>query len=608
MMKRKIILATLICVASLSFAVPAKKEWRTFKQPDGTTIELMLVGDENLHYFLTRDNVPVVSDANNQYCYAKAAGFTILSTGVMAHEEQLRNTTEKTFVSSVADVESVRPYRTMKGVRGTKTMRRANRANGIQEIGEPDHPQYLGKKKGLVILANFSDRKFYDYSEEDNGYLTWLRYDAMTNEVGYTNEAGAIGSVHDYYHDQSYGKFDLTFDVMGPVNLDKSYAYYGKNFNGDDMNAPEMIVECCKVIDDQVDFTEYDWDGDGVVEEVFVLYAGYGEATNGGAQTIWPHMWELSAACVFNENVPKDFMLDDVIIDVYACSNELYGFSGTTEMGLGVICHEFSHCLGLPDLYDTSYHGNFGMGSWDILDDGSYNGPSGLGWVPAGYSSYERNYAGWLKFTELKNNRRIINQKPLTSRGNGYVIYNDSCKSEYYLLENRAQESWDSFIPGEGLLIIHVDYDQDIWYNNIVNTTGANNDHQRLTLFHASNSNRGGHEAYPFNGNDSLTDDSTPAAKLYNPNIDGSYLMHKPITQITRNEETGFVSFLFKNENHATVDIEDAIIGGDEVVDVYSLDGVRVMTNTSAANVFGLRSGTYVIKNRQGHSKKIVIK
>ena len=608
MMKRKIILAIMVCVASLSFAVPAKKEWRTFKQADGTSIELMLVGDENLHYYLTRDNVPVVSDANDKFCYAKAAGFTIMSTGVMAHEEQLRDATEKTFISTVADMESVRPYKTIKGVRGVKAAKRANGVNGIQKLGEDDHPQYLGKKKGLIILANFSDKKFYDYTEDDKGFLTWVRYDAMANEEGYTNDVGAIGSVRDYYHDQSYGKFDLTFDVVGPVNLDKSYSYYGKNFSGDDLNAPEMIVECCKAVDDEVDFTEYDWDDDGVVEEVFVLYAGYGEATNGGAETIWPHMWGLSSASAFNDNVPAEFALDGVLIDVYACSNELYGSYGRTEMGIGVICHEFSHCLGLPDLYDTSYHGNFGMGSWDILDGGSYNGPNGLGWVPAGYSSYERNYAGWLKYTELKNNRRIINQKPLTSRGNGYVIYNDSCQTEYYLLENRAQDSWDAFLPGEGLLIIHVDYDPDIWYNNTVNTTGAYNDHQRLTLFHASNSNRGGNEAYPYNGNDSLTDNSTPAAKLYNPNIDGSYLMHKPITQITRNEETGFISFLFKNENNGTVGIEDAIISGDEVVDVYRLDGVRVMSNTSAANVFGLRPGTYVMKNSQGHSKKIVIK
>lgn len=597
-MKRFFFLAALLCMACVTFAVPAKREWRTFSQPDGSTIELMLVGDENLHYYLTRDNVPVVSDDKDHFFYAKAAGFTIISTGVMAHEAPLRSTAEKAHIANVADIENVRPYKSIKGVR---------KVNGMRKLGEADHPQYLGTKKGLIILANFSDRQFYDYSASDNGNATWERYNALANEEGYTNEYGAIGSVHDYYHDQSYGKFNLTFDVVGPINLDKSYSYYGRNFGEDDLNAPEMVVECCQAVDDEVDFTEYDWDDDGVVEEVFVLYAGYGEATSGGANTIWPHMWSLSDASNYNDNLPKSFLLDGVFIDVYACSNELYAYSGTTEMGLGVICHEFSHCLGLPDLYDTSYNGNFGMGAWDILDHGSYNGPSGLGWVPAGYSSYERNYAGWLKFNELKTNRRILNVKPLTSRGNGYVIYNDNNPNEFYILENRKQDSWDTYIPGEGLLIVHVDYDPDLWYSNMVNTTGVYNDHQRLTLIHASNSTRGGHDAYPYNGNDSLTDNSTPAAKLYNPNTDGSLLMHKPITEITRNEENGNVSFLFRNENNGADGISKLSNDGN-VVDVFTLDGVKVLSNAQEERVYELQPGTYVVRNTEGVSKKVTVK
>ena len=589
-------IAVLLCVASMVIAVPAKKEWRRFTQPDGSTIELMLVGDENLHYYITRDNVPVVREGEDLFCYAKKAGFGIMSTGIMAHETALRSITESSHVSDLEEIESVRPYNKKKGVKG------------MRKLGEPDHPQYLGKKKGLIILANFSDTKFHDYFDENFGGATWRRYDALANEEGYTNDYGAIGSVHDYYLDQSYRKFNLTFDVVGPVNLDKPYSYYGKNTGQDDLNAPEMIVECCQAVDDEVDFTEYDWDDDGVVEEVFVLYAGYGEATGGPSNTIWPHMWSLSEGAMYNDLVPKDFQLDGVFIDVYACSNELYGFNGEIEMGLGVICHEFSHCLGLPDLYDTSYSHNFGMGDWDILDGGSYNGPMGIGWVPAAYSSYERNYAGWLKYTELKTNRLVMNQKPITSRGNAYVIYNDSCSNEYYLLENRAQESWDSYLPGEGLLIMHVDYDPDIWEQNIVNTTGKDNDHQRLTVFHASNSNRGGNEAYPYNGNDSLTDNSVPAAKLYNPNTDGSFLMHKPITQITRNEETGYISFMFRNENNGVVGIQEDSIVDDDIVDVYAQDGVKVLSKARAGQIGDLRPGTYILKKTDGSSKKIVVK
>ncbi len=604
-MKRFFLFVTLMCVASITFAVPAKKEWRKFIQPDGSSIELMLVGDENLHYYITRDEVPVVNESDDRFCYAKASGFTIVSSGVLAHEAPLRTVAEKTHITDVTDIESIRPFKKIKGVRRAN---KANRANRVNRADDDNTVEYLGKKKGLIILANFSDKKFYDYRASNGGADTWARYDAIANEEGYTNDVGAIGSVHDYYKDQSYGKFNLTFDVVGPVNLDKSYSFYGKNTNGDDLNAPQMIVECCEAVDDEVDFTEYDWNGDGEVEEVFVLYAGYGEATSGGSNTVWPHMWSLSDASNYCDSIPQNFNLDGVYIDVYACSNELYNSYGTTEMGLGVICHEFSHCLGLPDFYDTSYYGNFGMGEWDILDGGSYNGPNGLGWVPAGYTCYERNFAGWMKHTELKGNRRIINQKPLTSRGNSYVIYNDSCRDEYYLLENRAQDRWDAYIPGEGLLIIHVDYDPDVWYYNIVNTTGKNNDHQRLTVFHASNSTRGGNEAYPYNGNDSLTDNSVPAATLYNPNTDGSYLMHKPITEITRDAETGYISFLFMNENNGTVGIQDARISDNDIVDVYTLDGVKVMSDIMAGNVCGLRPGTYILRNHEGVSRKMVLK
>lgn len=590
---RYFLLSTMLLISMMVHAVPAKKVWRTFQQVDGTQIELMQVGDENLHYYITRDNIPVMQD-NNRFCYARPTGFSIKSTGVLAHEMQLRTPEEKINMSTIQDIEEARPFMKKKGVK-------KNVANSLQAI--------TGKKKGLVILANFSDAKFYDYSEENGGWATWDRYDAILNEEGYTNsEYGAIGSVHDYYLDQSYRKLDLSFDVVGPINLENPYSYYGSNRPSDDYKAPWMIKECCEAVDSLVDFSEYDWDGDGVVEEVFVLYAGYGEASGGPSNTIWPHMWHYTSAAAYDSSLPPVLMFDNTFIEVYACSNELYGNHGKVEMGMGVFCHEFTHCLGLPDFYDTSYIGNYGMGGWDILDDGSYNGPRGIGWVPAGYTSYERQFAGWLNHTELKVNRRIINQKPINDHGVSYIIYNDNHKDEYYLLENRNQTKWDSYIPGSGLLIIHVDYDEDIWYSNNVNTIGTANDHQRMTVFHASNSLFGGHEAYPYNGNDSLTDTSVPNAKLYNENTDGSKLMHKSITNITRNEENGYISFLFTINS-----VTDGIMGvendeQDAPFDVYSIDGKMVAGNMTKENLNNLPHGMYVVRKDDGSSYKVQVK
>ena len=592
---RKILFFVFLMSAAVAFAVPAKRMWRTVTQQDGTTVELMLVGDENFHYFITRDNVPVVIEEDN-YCYARNAGMALVSTCVLAHEPKDRTLKDMANIYSVDDVERVRMFSGNKG---------RSRARALTQ---PKRTHYLGKRKGLIILANFSDKKFWDYTEEDNGKATWERYNNLANQEGYTNEEyDAIGSVHDYYLDQSYGKFNLTFDVVGPVELKYSYSYYGSNRAGDDAKSPEMILESCQLVDSLVNFKDYDWDEDGVVEEVFVLYAGYGEATGGAANTVWPHMWTWQEAYEADKSLPEKLVFDDAVVNVYACSNELYMNSGNVEMGIGTLCHEFSHCLGLPDLYDTSYKGNFGMGSWDILDNGSYNGPRGLGWVPAGYSAYERDFAGWMSFIELTEDRKVVNQKPLSEKGIAYVIYNDAFPDEYFILENRDQKSWDSYLPGKGLLVVHVDYDADLWEDNLVNTTGYFNSHQRLTVFHASNSKYGGNEAYPYNGNDSLTDNSIPAATLYNPNIDGEKYMHKPITEITRDEETGYISFRFTNNNK-----EDGIqiIPEDKdkkVVAIYSIDGVKI--NDIGTNRIGnLPDGVYLIKYSDNNTRKITIK
>ncbi len=598
---RKIVFVLLMLCATTTWAVPAKREWRMMKQTDGTSIELMLVGDEHFHYYLTRDSVPVV-ERDGGFYYAKALGFALKSSGVLAHEASQRTTLERSHLSTISEVNSVRHI---------------SKRFSPKRIGEPDRPPFFGSRKGLIILANFKNKQFEGYVEGDSCDSLRLVYDSLANMPGYTNQFGAIGSVHDYYYDQSLGMFDLTFDIYGPVNLDKTVSYYGRNVGDADVYAPEMIIECCQAIDSLVDFTVYDWDGDGVVEEVFVLYAGRGEASGGGANTIWPHMWTMDEARLYNKNIPDTILFDGVEINVYACSNEIY--QNGIPMGLGTICHEFSHCLGLPDLYDTGYSGNFGMGSWSLLDQGSYNGPMGIGWVPAGYTSYERHFAGWLDYTVLSNDTVVTDMRPLNdSIPEAYIIYNDSIPTEYYLLENRQKTGWDEYLPGQGLLIMHVDYNEKIWNLNEVNTTGlgATNKHERLTIFHASNSKYGGHDAFPYQKNDSLTDNSRPKATLYNPNVDGTYYMHKPITHITRDDSTSTVSFSFRNmavrPDSLPADTTDHVMARpvstlSNQVSVYTSDGQLVKSSVDRNRLEGLRPGLYVLRREDGKTEKVMI-
>lgn len=578
----------LLVITSLAKAVPAKRVWQNVTQSDGTTIQLMLVGDEHFHYYRTMDGVAVLEN-NGSYYYADAIGFGMKPSALLAHESDNRTNFERSYIESIKDVETVRPFIAMAP---------------FKKLGS-NHQGYYGNKKSIIILANFSDKKF-----AANDTLKYY-YD-MANLKGY-NVNGAPGSVSDFFYDQSNGQFDLTFDVVGPITLSKSCKYYGGQ--GGTEHSTEMIQEACSLADSLTDFRKYDWNGDGIVEEVFVLYAGYGQATGGPKGTVWPHMYNLSA-----ENI--DLELDSVKIDTYACSNELYSNSGTTNMGLGVFCHEFSHCLGLPDMYDTSYSGNYGMGEWDILDQGSYNGPNNLGWCPAGYTGYEKNYSGWLDYTELQPNDTITGMKCTADHGPSYVIYNDSNKNEYYLVENRQKKGWDSYIPGSGLMVIHVDYDSLLFSYNIVNTTGTNiyagisNNHQRITMFRPYT---GGYysqsvDVYPYGKKDSLTDRSKPKALLYNLNTDSSYLMHKPIYNMSIASDST-ASFVFMptvpvdtTKKDTSTAIREINFNSSSRVKVYGDNGVLIKECYYNELKDGLKPGVYIIRKEDGETVKIILK
>lgn len=409
---------------------------------------------------------------------------------------------------------------------------------------------FSGKKKGLIILVDFSNKKFI--AGHDNAF-----YQRVANEPGFTTDDGFRGSVSDYFKDQSNGIFELDFDVVGPISLPNPYSYYGQNFWGNDSRPGEMVAEACLAADSEVNFADYDWDGDGEVDQVFVLYAGLGEAAGGDDDTVWPHMWNLSSS-----DYRKSLTLDNVKVDTYACSSEMtkdYDTFGYPDIvsGIGTFCHEFSHCLGYPDMYDMNYK-NFGMATWDLMDYGNYNGK---GFIPSGYTAYEKWVAGWLTPVELTEETEVNNLKPTSEGGDAYIIYNDNHKDEFYLLENRQRTGWDAAQYGDGLIIMHVDYNEGVWNNNTVNNSASR---QRCTIFHADNSDGAydynsniiedelAGDPYPYEDNNILSNSSTPKASLYNTNTDGSKLMNKTVYDITRNGD-GTVSFKFKAEDDTPV-------------------------------------------------------
>lgn len=473
MKQRIFILNALLCLVLSVWAVPAKRGvWCTLSLVDGTEVKAQLVGDEFLHYYVSEDGTKYVQDE---------------ATGLY------RKMTDEVTAQRRAAVRRAQAQGRQK-----RMLRKAQASNVFQ-----------GTKKGLIILVQFTDSKF------KSGHDLAL-YKRIANDENYSGN-NFRGSIKDYFKAQSHGLFELDFDVAGICQLQHTYAYYGKNSNDNDVRAGEMVAEACLWAHEHgINFSKYDWNGDGEVDQVFVLYAGHGEASYKDPNTIWPHMYKLSAS-----DYGKTLSLDGVTVDTYACSSELNG-DGNLD-GIGTFCHEFSHCMGFPDLYDTSYAGWFGMGDFDLMCSGSYNGD---GICPAGYSAYEKAECGWLTLkdmTDIEQETSIVGVQPMSADGDAYIIKNKGHEDEYYILENRQKTGWDSYLPASGLMITHVDYDADIWDWNMPNTSGkyedANgntktNDHQRLTIFRAGNSSSDygdSSDLYPYRSNNTLTKTSSPA-------------------------------------------------------------------------------------------------
>ena len=463
-MRRIAIVILSIFANYIVLAVPARPVPFVVMQPDGTEMVLMLVGDEDFHYYITEDNVPVLEVYNGDgvsYYYAIVKNNVIIPGNVLAHSKEMRTLEENLFVQS--QIESVFQCVELKKNAAKRSRMQMSPENRTGALGGVP---FVGKKKGLVILVNFADVAMCDANSREE-------ISRQFNEVGYV-ENGHIGSVHDYFYDQSFGQFDLTFDVVGPVSVSNAMLYYGKNdlvHGRNDINIGEMVTEACRLANREVDYSDYDWDGDGVVEQVFFVYAGYAESAGAASYTIWPHKFSLTG-CESWGDANGPLYLDGVKIDEYACSSELSGRSGRMLNGIGVACHEFSHCLGLPDLYDVDYSGAFGMGCWDIMASGSYSGPTANGEVPYGYSAYERACLGWMNLLEIDGNAYCL-LPPLNDIPVAYMICNPGCSDEFFVLENHQSYGWYGYLGGcnapHGMMITHVDYESSAWDRNIVN-------------------------------------------------------------------------------------------------------------------------------------------
>ena len=509
---KRLFLAMMLCVCTFaSWAVPAKRITMTVEQPDGTRLTLTQRGDEFFHYLMTEDGIVVKSNGKGYY-YADIVEGDIRPSSHLAHSLPLRTEQESRIVKGLPSIQQFCDV----ALQREETAQRVRAARTVQKVAEVPS---IGEVKVPILLVQYSDVKF----STDDPQAT---FEGHVNGDDYKAEGG-YGSIKEYFEDQSEGKFTPKFDIIGPITLPNAMKHYGGNDDyGNDKNARQMVLDACQKAD--ADFSQYDNNGDGYVDIVYIIYAGYGENANADQleNSVWPHQWYLS----------EPLELDGVQISKYACNNELDGWQGNTIDGIGTFCHEFSHCLGLPDFYPTGEDQSpFGMESWSLMHYGNYSNNSH---TPCGYTGYELDFLGWRDLIVI-DEPMDVTLTPLNEGGSAYKIVNDENPNEYYVVENKKRTKWDSHAPAEGMLVLHVDYSETAWENNTVNNYL---EHQRMTIIPADNKltreTQAG-DTYPGTTNNTeLTTTSTPAAKVF----EGEY-MGKDITDISINN--GVVTFSF---------------------------------------------------------------
>lgn len=488
-MKKIIILSLLVvCFVQTTFAIPAYPKPLKVKQADGSWLTIQMRGDEHGHYVLTSDGIPLVFNARQEnYEYADWKDGKVQASGIKAVEASERTAKVKAFVESLdksAILESFKRARLQQLQQTLSSRRNASLKAGSNPQKEKlNNFPTIGEVHSLVILVQFADTKFSTVGSD-----AYQFFNNMLNEPGFTYSNGANGSARDFYLNSSNGRFQPQFDVIGPVTLPEKYSYYGAN-QGSSVDNParleQFVREACTLADPLVDFSQYDHNQDGYIDNIYFFYAGKGEADSGDGNAIWPHSAYYSDMAKDAGLSETSLKLDGVEVGNYTCSNEINGTLITPQpAGIGTFVHEFGHVLGLADHYDVNYGmTTFAPGSFDTMAQASYNNN---GNTPAAFSAYERACLGWLDLTVLKNGVDSLNVLPdLNDSNKAYVVpVGGTNDEEYFIMENRQKKGWDAFIPGHGMLLWHIDYDAKAWEKNELNITGT---HQRVDIVEADN-------------------------------------------------------------------------------------------------------------------------
>lgn len=585
-------LLLLFVVHTTAWAIPADPTPFSLQLADGTNIMVRAVGDESFCYLTTLDGIPVVKTSK---------GYKLKPS----QKESLSKTYRERFLQRNAPLVSQMM---------NKVQSRIVSRDGKKFLERPDASDFVGEKRSLIVLVEFPDAEFS--TDPQQWYYQF-------NKVGYTGNT-CSGSVHDYFYDNSSENLDLSFDVYGPVKVSHKYEYYGEDTKESiDHRSGEIVPEVCELLGIN-DWSEYDWDDDGVVEQVCFIYAGLPESSyTEQTDLIWPHQgystWKSD---------------DDYKVSKYVLVSEL--IRPDTMNGIGTFCHEFSHSLGLPDFYDTDYLKNgssLGMGYWDIMAAGNYSGSDNLrGGTPVGYTAFERWYFGWMNIESLNySGRKSLDKIGGKTSPWACAIYKDDRKDEFIILENRQNTKWYKYVSGcadvHGLLVYRVNISNlaDSWWQT--NDVNSYEQTQLMTIIPASrNFGRIEDTKYYYDDYKTLQGQLFPygalyidgeshtdcLGKWYSPDKDGNTAFKWSVEGIE--EQNGTITFTYVSgeeddpynaDFHMSESLAKLNYWIDDAKTARSLDALKVFVMDVSTLDIGLHTLYCQIVNQDGYASDI---
>ena len=590
-----LMLCSLTTWAAKAVSIPVQ-----VRQADGSVITVILRGDEHINWYTTLDGVLLVQGVDNNYYIGKVEkSGNLIATQQLAHEALTRSQAERNLIAK-QDKEKFFAYVNKIAEESENAYDNSPLTRGpIVDSGYGGVPYFphTGSPKALVILAEFQDVPFtiQDTKKIFTNYLTNEGHFSDTRYGQNLNNKGVRG----YFKDCSYGQFTPVFNVIGPVKLPKPQAVYGEGVH-DRMDL--LLPDVCEAVDDSVNFADYDANNDGMVDLVYVIYAGYSANYSGNKETdIWPKSSTVNISNTY----------DGKSIHRYGVSNELAGDENKTKgkekiNGIGLFCHEFSHTLGLPDIYayrtPAENQDNQGMEFWDIMDGGT---EVRNGRVPASYLAWEREVMGWMKIDELKNDSSIENLKSIDNGGKAYKIVNPNDSNEYIVLQSIQKgpwyQGWTKDNYAKGLLAYRISYPSN--KINVFDFPNNKKGKPRVIPIPADGKILAGKNAtsyleyvnqhngdlYPYNRIDYIS-----GFKMFNGSI-----LEKSIVNIKENDggdsNNNYVNFEFKNGLVPT-GIQSPSIVERSTSDnrIYTLDGRYVGTDASI-----LPHGIYIQNNKK---------